>query len=182
MHRNSRIQNIIDRRNEYKEFLQTDFWINISKTKKDLMGNRCEGCDALENLQCHHKIYRESWFWTKLDDLIVVCGGCHKKLHFDRVRIIKSKHKDKHKIFHHKRTNKPKWSSDRYNFFINLLAFKLFSSPIFINKAIYIICNNKSNSNAFSRIKTNIKFLNYMDSIYKHDLNFYRKHGEFDTR
>lgn len=69
------------RQQEYQEFLKTDFWKELSSTKKEMVGHKCEGCETTENLQCHHKFYRKSWFATRLSDLVVLCDGCHSKVH-----------------------------------------------------------------------------------------------------
>lgn len=69
-------------RAEYLVFLKTDFWLELSQEKKRSVGNRCELCFSPDDLQCHHKFYRRSWFETKLSDLVVCCAGCHQKIHY----------------------------------------------------------------------------------------------------
>lgn len=79
-----KFQLIKEKRKDYQDFLKTDFWKNISKYKKESLNNKCEGCKSDQNLECHHKFYRDSWFQTKLEDLMVLCRGCHSKIHFDK--------------------------------------------------------------------------------------------------
>jgi len=38
--------------------------------------------------------YRESWFDTRLEDLIVLCNKCHKKIHFDKYKNKQSKQQE----------------------------------------------------------------------------------------
>lgn len=64
----------------YREFLKTEFWKEISSIKRRIVG-RCERCSSTSELQCHHKVYRKSWFDTRMEDLEVVCRTCHKKEH-----------------------------------------------------------------------------------------------------
>ena len=78
----------MNRRKAYREFLKTEFWINISKFKRSQVG-MCESCGSPEHLQCHHKFYRENWFDTRLEDLVVLCRSCHRKEHgITRVRFM----------------------------------------------------------------------------------------------
>ena len=69
------------RRKEYQEFLKSDFWISLSDCKKAKVDCKCEKCGKSEFLECHHIIYRSSWYDTKLEDLIILCRECHKKEH-----------------------------------------------------------------------------------------------------
>lgn len=66
---------------EYIAFLKTDFWLDLSSAKKESVGNCCAMCGRTENLQCHHRFYRQSWFDTRITDLIVLCAQCHKQIH-----------------------------------------------------------------------------------------------------
>lgn len=71
----------MDKKEEYREFLESGFWKDLSVKKKFSVGNKCEYCRSEDNLNCHHKIYRDSWYETKNEDLIVLCYNCHKSIH-----------------------------------------------------------------------------------------------------
>lgn len=65
---------------EYAKFLKTEFWIDLSTCKKVSVG-KCEKCGSEEELHCHHKFYRKSWFETQFEDLEVLCRDCHEAEH-----------------------------------------------------------------------------------------------------
>jgi hypothetical protein len=67
--------------NNYRAFLESGFWKNLSIKKKFSVGNKCEYCRSTENLNCHHKVYNKNWYKTSMDDLIVLCFKCHKSTH-----------------------------------------------------------------------------------------------------
>ena len=56
---------------------------SISEADKEIIfnkfGNKCAICNITEGLHIHHKDYNPSN--NKLDNLIVLCGICHKKIH-----------------------------------------------------------------------------------------------------
>lgn len=64
----------------YREFLKTDFWKDMSAMKRRIV-KRCERCPTTKTLQCHHRIYRDSWYDTRMEDLEVVCKKCHQEEH-----------------------------------------------------------------------------------------------------
>lgn len=64
----------------YALFLDSDFWINLSRTKRRSVG-RCENCGTRNKLESHHVFYRDSWFDTQLSDLKVLCRSCHEAQH-----------------------------------------------------------------------------------------------------
>lgn len=64
----------------YAQFLQSKFWINLSRQKRKMVG-RCERCGSRKCLQSHHRFYREDWNLTQLEDLEVLCRKCHSKHH-----------------------------------------------------------------------------------------------------
>lgn len=79
----------IDRKAQYREFLDSGFWKILSIKKKHSVGNCCEYCKNTNNLDSHHLFYRKNWFDTKLSDLMVLCKDCHKKVH-DGLIILKT--------------------------------------------------------------------------------------------
>lgn len=64
----------------YALFLESDFWKELSRRKRLIVG-RCERCGCRNNLQSHHRFYRENWFDTILSDLEVLCRRCHENHH-----------------------------------------------------------------------------------------------------
>jgi hypothetical protein len=70
----------MDSRQAYREFLGTKFWKELSARKKKQAG-KCERCGSRKRLQSHHRFYRERWEDTRIEDLEVLCRGCHQKEH-----------------------------------------------------------------------------------------------------
>ena len=67
---------------EYKDFLQSPYWKDISEYKKKTAGNRCQLCNKREVLNTHHRTYSiHGYEILNLDDLIVLCEQCHTKFH-----------------------------------------------------------------------------------------------------
>ncbi len=64
----------------YRMFLASDWWIALSRRKRRKVG-KCERCGSKVMLQAHHKVYRENWFDTTLEDLECVCRKCHLEEH-----------------------------------------------------------------------------------------------------
>lgn len=70
----------LDPKELYSMFLDSDWWISLSRRKRSLVG-RCERCSSTDRLQSHHLLYRDNWFDTLLEDLEVLCRPCHEKEH-----------------------------------------------------------------------------------------------------
>lgn len=68
------------RQKAYRDFLAGGFWKGLSARKRLLVG-KCERCGLVERLQCHHKEYPKDWNDTTLEQLEVLCRGCHRKEH-----------------------------------------------------------------------------------------------------
>lgn len=88
---NSENFNAVNRKQQYWQFLKSDFWLKLSAEKRAL-NPACEWCGSVEALQAHHKFYRESWYNTELPDLETLCRRCHKKEHgvpTDRIMIFR---------------------------------------------------------------------------------------------
>lgn len=66
---------------EYRAFLQTEFWKELSARKKASVGWRCEKCGSGDYIQSHHVFYPGNWFDTTLDNLQVLCRKCHQIEH-----------------------------------------------------------------------------------------------------
>ncbi len=64
----------------YRKFLKTEFWKDLSATKKLQVG-KCEECGATENLESHHASYPKDWFDSKPHHLKVLCRRHHREAH-----------------------------------------------------------------------------------------------------
>ncbi len=64
----------------YREFLQSDFWKEISAKARERDG-KCVSCGSVKLLQAHHVHYPDDWYQTKLEDLETLCRWCHRKEH-----------------------------------------------------------------------------------------------------
>jgi 5-methylcytosine-specific restriction endonuclease McrA len=64
----------------YKEYLQTEHWINLREQALRKAKYKCELCNSKENLNVHHKTYDNKGN-EPLSDLIVLCNNCHAKFH-----------------------------------------------------------------------------------------------------
>lgn len=71
---------VLSRKELYGLFLDSDWWINLSRLKRRLVG-KCEKCGTTNLLQAHHVRYPDHWFDTELEDLRVLCRACHRKEH-----------------------------------------------------------------------------------------------------
>jgi hypothetical protein len=66
----------------YHIFLNSHYWLFISKYKKIKSYNKCQLCNSTIYLNTHHKDYKNRGKeYKNLDDLIVLCNKCHVKFH-----------------------------------------------------------------------------------------------------
>ena len=65
---------------EYKQYLKSDKWHKKRLAVLQRDGFRCVRCGSKNQLQVHHKTYRNI-FNEPLSDLITLCKKCHKKQH-----------------------------------------------------------------------------------------------------
>jgi hypothetical protein len=64
----------------YKEYLETEHWKELSEKTKELAGNLCQLCNSDGELHAHHRTYDR--LGEELPgDLICLCSDCHKKFH-----------------------------------------------------------------------------------------------------
>ena len=74
-----------DNRREYSDYLKSPVWKYISSIIKMLGGYTCEKCGIKENprgLVVHHYSYAHLGSELKhLDEVGVLCRGCHRKIH-----------------------------------------------------------------------------------------------------
>ena len=65
----------------YRKYLQSDHWKRTRERKLKSIHFHCERCgDFRRKFQIHHKHYRTLGRESD-DDLIALCGACHKKEH-----------------------------------------------------------------------------------------------------
>jgi hypothetical protein len=66
----------------YSEFLTTEYWDIIRKFMLDQARFKCQLCNSNGTLHVHHKTYdHHGNEHNHLEDLIVLCEGCHRKFH-----------------------------------------------------------------------------------------------------
>ena len=68
---------------KYSAQLKDKRWYAFREFVFVVRGNRCEKCGSKENIQVHHLLYKKgrlAWEYT-VNDVMVVCGDCHKKIH-----------------------------------------------------------------------------------------------------
>ncbi len=63
----------------YEEYLNTPEWKEKREMVLELRGRRCEECGSTKDLHVHHWVYCRGE--ESLEDLVVLCSNCHKKLH-----------------------------------------------------------------------------------------------------
>jgi len=89
----------------YSEQLQTEEWKMFRLYVIIVKGFKCELCDDtnFKHFQVHHKVYKQSLMaWEyELNDMMVLCGFHHKKVHmpelkekFNRTKSIKNIYKN----------------------------------------------------------------------------------------
>lgn len=69
----------------YRLYLRTGHWQRVRRMAFAAYGRACQACGSTRRLQVHHVRYRRggrSVLWhERMDDLAVLCRGCHKKAH-----------------------------------------------------------------------------------------------------
>jgi hypothetical protein len=73
-------RHLSDRQRLYRDFLQSDFWKDLSRLAR-ILHPCCARCGATDHLHAHHKNYPDDWFKTELSDLDVLCRSCHADVH-----------------------------------------------------------------------------------------------------
>ena len=63
----------------YKEFLNTEEWKQISQMVKERDGHKCVICGSTENLNAHHIGYDGDCLDE--NDIVTLCNRCHECLH-----------------------------------------------------------------------------------------------------
>lgn len=75
-----------DRSEEYKRYINSPEWASMKRRRMEIDGFRCVCCGRSEDhtrrgLQVHHISYARLGHEDPLNDLVTVCGSCHKKIH-----------------------------------------------------------------------------------------------------
>lgn len=70
----------------YKKYMRSEKWQQKKAERLIVDENKCAMCrrpaDKCRNgLQCHHVNYQNLGNENVLEDLVSLCGSCHKKLH-----------------------------------------------------------------------------------------------------
>lgn len=67
---------------DYNDQLKDKRWKSFRKFVFEVRGRKCEICGATRDLHVHHLKYRKvrAWEYT-VNEVIVVCKSCHKKIH-----------------------------------------------------------------------------------------------------
>lgn len=87
-------ENTVNDRPSYRKQLRDERWLECRKKVFDKYGEVCAMCGATSMLQVHHMNYikdRLAWEYP-LEDFMVLCEKCHKKVHFEE-SIDTQKHK-----------------------------------------------------------------------------------------
>lgn len=74
----------INKYNYKSKYLKSETWFQKRKGALDRANNKCQLCSSRKNLNVHHNTY-ENVGDEKEEDLIVLCGECHKKYHSDKI-------------------------------------------------------------------------------------------------
>jgi 5-methylcytosine-specific restriction endonuclease McrA len=65
---------------DYQEYLNTPEWQAMREFINDRYNKRCALCGSKSDLMVHHKSYERKGYEDP-DDLILICGDCHRKFH-----------------------------------------------------------------------------------------------------
>jgi hypothetical protein len=92
----------------YKVYLLSSIWKDIRK-RVLLQNTRCRACGK-KATQVHHNRYSVADLNGKrLDNLIPVCGGCHRKAEFSKIGIKHAPHVATNKLDNMRVHNQKKW-------------------------------------------------------------------------
>lgn len=74
------------RTEEYKKYMLSPEWETMKQVRKEIDGFRCVCCGRGEDrtrrgLQVHHISYTRLGHEDPFNDLVTLCGSCHKKIH-----------------------------------------------------------------------------------------------------
>lgn len=68
----------------YQTFLKSEYWSEVRKLIFKRDGNKCTICKSDNNLHVHHDSYAHHFKeHLYLNDLMLICGSCHKDYHYN---------------------------------------------------------------------------------------------------
>ena len=67
----------------YREYLDSPQWRAKRRWALRRLGRKCSVCGSRDRLHVHHKTYK-NLFREKLEDLQILCAGCHANTHEDK--------------------------------------------------------------------------------------------------
>lgn len=65
---------------EYYDYLKTPQWKLFRQLALDTLGHECGKCGNKNELQVHHKHYRNI-FQENIKDVMILCASCHRMTH-----------------------------------------------------------------------------------------------------
>jgi hypothetical protein len=68
---------------DYASYLASDHWKGLRKQALERAEHRCQVCNGSTRIDVHHRTY-ERLGYERLEDLTVLCRGCHKLFHEQR--------------------------------------------------------------------------------------------------
>lgn len=71
---------VSDKKQKYLDYLKSKEWREFRIKALDHFGNQCGLCTSTQNLQLHHRTYK-NLFNETFDDVIPLCRKCHKRHH-----------------------------------------------------------------------------------------------------
>ncbi len=95
-----------NRINEFRDFLKSEFWANLSKAKRESMDNKCQNCPNTTNLKCRFLFFKDSFYSVKMEDLVVLCEKCNNLANSclkQTERVIKRTKRSRRKRFKNKK-------------------------------------------------------------------------------
>lgn len=72
-----------ERLKKYYDYLGSPEWRNKRQEVFNSRSKCCERCKRVDNLEIHHKTYKNI-YKEKLEDLQILCRSCHKSEHSKR--------------------------------------------------------------------------------------------------
>lgn len=67
---------------KYDEYLQTEYWQEVSKAVKAKAGWKCQICNSPHDLNAHHRTYEHRGNELEhLEDMTCLCRRCHANYH-----------------------------------------------------------------------------------------------------
>lgn len=66
---------------EYRKYLRSDRWLGLRALAIKKQHGRCILCGATSGINVHHRSYANLGGAGEEDDLFLLCGDCHERLH-----------------------------------------------------------------------------------------------------